>query len=222
MTAHIYGQDDQYLTDFNSDHRLHIQAKPPLLSLIEAASHQGIHLALISAYRSFDRQLVIWNAKASGEKPVFDRTGQHEIKLNELAPKERVFAILNWFALPGTSRHHWGTDFDIFDLNARPQGYHIQLVPSEYQSGGVFSSLGEWLDQNLDHTPFFRPFWGKTSGVAKEPWHISYQPLAEEFQQSFCKNQLATIIKQSPILLKDEILAALDEIVARFVHAIDD
>ncbi|MGJ3500593.1 M15 family metallopeptidase [Piscirickettsia salmonis] len=222
MHANIYGQDDQDLRAFNADHRLHMQAKLPLLSLIEAAQHTGIHLALISAYRSFDRQLAIWNAKASGEKPVFDRTGQYQIQIDQLTPKERVFAILNWFALPGTSRHHWGTDFDIFDLNARPPGYHIQLVPSEYQPGGVFSNLGQWLDNNLANTPFFRPFWGESSGVAAEPWHISYRPLATEFQALFCIDDLTKVIEQAPILLKDEILAELDEIVSRFVLAIDD
>ncbi len=38
------------------------------------------------------------------------------------AEAERVAAILVWSALPGASRHHWGTDCDVIDAAALPPG----------------------------------------------------------------------------------------------------
>jgi hypothetical protein len=38
----------------------------------------------------------------------------------QLGETERLHAILHWSALPGTSRHHWGTDLDIYDPTACP------------------------------------------------------------------------------------------------------
>ena len=40
-----------------------------------------------------------------------------------------MVGILEWSALPGASRHHWGSEFDVFDLAALPEGYRVQLLP---------------------------------------------------------------------------------------------
>ena len=74
--------------------------------LRDVAEQAGQTLAVASAYRGFDRQLSIWNAKARGEKPVLDLAGQ-AIDLDCLSDWDRVQAILTWSALPGASRHHW-------------------------------------------------------------------------------------------------------------------
>jgi len=81
----------------------------PFLNLRRAARADGIDLKPLSSFRDFARQLAIWNGKFSGERPMYDALG---VKLNAaaLTPWERIEAILLWSALPGASRHHWGTD----------------------------------------------------------------------------------------------------------------
>ena len=70
-----------------------------------------------SSFRDFARQLQIWNGKFSGERPMFDAGGR-PARRGALSPRERIDAILLWSALPGASRHHWGTDLDLIDRNA--------------------------------------------------------------------------------------------------------
>ena len=54
--------------------------------------------------------------------------------------RERIEAILPWSALPGASRHHWGTDVDLIDRKATPPGYRVQLTPEEFEPGGPFAA----------------------------------------------------------------------------------
>ncbi|MCB9651596.1 MAG: M15 family metallopeptidase [Deltaproteobacteria bacterium] len=67
-------------------------------------------------------------------------------------------AILNWSALPGGSRHHWGTEMDVVDLAAVPPDYRVRLLPDEVAPGGPFHPLHQWLDENLERFGFFRPY----------------------------------------------------------------
>ena len=71
---------------------------------------------------------------------------------------QKAQAILRWSALPGGSRHHWGTEIDIFDPDLLPQGQSLQLEPWEYEKGGYFFELSEFLTENLPHFDFVLPF----------------------------------------------------------------
>jgi hypothetical protein len=93
------------------------------------------------------------------------------LDIEQLTKHELVYAILRWSALPGASRHHWGTDIDVYDENARPSGYEIELTPEEVDAGGMFAPLHEWLDQRLAAGAghgFFRPYDQDRQGVAPE------------------------------------------------------
>ena len=88
-----------------------------------------------------------------------DAKGQ-TVDIEALTPWELAQAILRWSALPGASRHHWGTDFDIYDRRAMPEGYQIQLTPDEVEGAGLFAPMHNWLDDflNSDQTHFYRPY----------------------------------------------------------------
>ncbi len=116
---------------------LHAQAVTPFLNLRRAAQASGIDLVPWSGFRDFARQLNIWNGKFSGAKPMFDASGAR-LDAAALAPLERINAILLWSALPGASRHHWGTDVDLVDRNATPPGYQVKLTPEEFAHGRAF------------------------------------------------------------------------------------
>ncbi|MBC7428790.1 MAG: D-alanyl-D-alanine carboxypeptidase family protein [Bacteriovorax sp.] len=62
-------------------------------------------MEIASAFRGFDAQLSIWNAKAKGLRTLFDDQG-NALDYKTLSSVEIVYAILRWSALPGASRQH--------------------------------------------------------------------------------------------------------------------
>jgi LAS superfamily LD-carboxypeptidase LdcB len=149
---------------------VHPQALEAFLAMREQAARDGIELAVFSAFRDFDAQLAIWNRKYRGERPLFRLDGSVREHAS-LSQAELIDAILEWSALPGTSRHHWGTDLDVYDAAAMPEGYRVQLLPAEYACDGVFQRLSAWLDANMQRFGFFRPYDAYRGGVHPEPWH---------------------------------------------------
>jgi LAS superfamily LD-carboxypeptidase LdcB len=199
---------------------LHHEVVSPFLTLRAAAAADGIDLQAFSSFRDFDRQLTIWNGKFRGQRPMQDRAGLPLDPLG-LAPPDRVAAILWWSALPGASRHHWGTDFDVLDARAMTAGYRLEVVPEEYGPSGPFHRLTTWLDEHMHAFGFFRPYTTDRGGVAPEPWHLSYAPVAKRAQDAFSVDQLRRVLVQSAIEGKDEVLAVLERLYATYVVNVD-
>jgi LAS superfamily LD-carboxypeptidase LdcB len=199
---------------------LHNEVVAPFLAMRAAAAADGIDLVAFSSFRDFDRQLAIWNGKFRGERPMQDRSGK-PVEALKLAPAARVEAILWWSALPGASRHHWGTDFDVLDARAMPAGYKVQVVPAEYLPGGPFHRLTTWLDSYMHAFGFFRPYTTDRGGVAPEPWHLSYAPVAKRAQDTFSVESLGAVLGESQIEGKAEVLAALETNYRNYVVNVD-
>jgi LAS superfamily LD-carboxypeptidase LdcB len=199
---------------------LHAQAVRPFLNLRRAALTDGIDLKPMSSFRGFDRQLTIWNSKWSGARPMYDAAGG-KLDAAELAPKERVEAILLWSALPGASRHHWGTDVDLIDGNADAGAYPDKLTREAFAPGGPYARLDAWLEINAPRFGFFRPFKGVRSGVQAEPWHLSFAPIAETARHALSPRVLQAAIAAAPLEGKEVVLARLEELHARYIAAID-
>jgi LAS superfamily LD-carboxypeptidase LdcB len=199
--------------------RVHRDVVAPFLRLRERASEVGFDLRILSGFRGFEHQLAIWNGKASGERPVLDSDARL-LDIAGLDERELVFAILRWSALPGASRHHWGTDLDVYDEAGRPEGYEIELVPEEVEAGGMFAPLHEWLDARMaagDAEGFFRPYDSDRGGVAPERWHLSYGPIAGDWTRRLTADALRAALRDADLALEGTVLAHLDEIVERFV-----
>lgn len=198
--------------------RVHREVIDPLLFLTQRAANAGFILKVASSYRSFARQLLIWNNKAQGLRPVLNDAGEI-IDINLLSPRDKVFAILRWSALPGASRHHWGTDIDVYGGAHIDPGYQLQLTVAETQGDGPYAEFHRWLNDELVHgsSGFFRPYAQDRGGVAPEPWHLSYAPLAAKFSQQLTSAVLREQIEQTDLELKRVVLDNLDEIFARFI-----
>lgn len=199
---------------------LHYAAATSFLAMRDAAAQAGLDLVAASSFRDFDRQLHLWNAKWRGERPLLDRAGQPVVAAS-LDDASRIDAILCWSALPGGSRHHWGTDCDVIDAAALPDGYRVQLVPGEYAPDGVFARLTPWLDENMGRFGFYRPYASAHCGAGIEPWHLSYWPIAVEALESLTLPVLRRAIAGSTMLGKDGVLERLPEIYTRFILAVD-
>jgi LAS superfamily LD-carboxypeptidase LdcB len=196
---------------------VHPQALEAFLAMREQAARDGIELAVFSAFRDFDAQLAIWNRKYRGERPLFRLDGSVREHAS-LSEAELIDAILEWSALPGTSRHHWGTDLDVYDAAAMPEGYRVQLLPAEYACDGVFQRLSAWLDANMQRFGFFRPYDAYRGGVHPEPWHLSYAPVSSAALSLLTLELVEETVRDTGILGRDAVLAQLGQVYERYVR----
>lgn len=189
---------------------LHPETIKSLMRLRLEARFQGIDLRVASGYRSFERQRSIWNRKCSGELPLYDSQGRLLDALS-LSSSQLLDALSRWSALPGASRHHWGSDVDLIDAVPVQKGYIAQLLPEEYAEGGAFAQLGNWLDERLSQRgcEFARPYDRDRGGVAPEPWHLSCRRVATEAEAAFSPEQLQQLLQSEEIALSQEVLRDL-------------
>ncbi len=220
----LTGVDDSHLITLADGHRLCPPVAAALGALQRDAAAAGFELAIASSFRSFARQSAIFNGKASGQRAVHDDRGE-PVALAALSPEQRLHAILRFSALPGASRHHWGTDLDVYDAAAVAPDYALQLSPREVADEGVFGPFHRWLDGRIasgrSHG-FYRPYDRDRGGVAPERWHLSYAPLAQDCARSWDPGLLRRSwdrqLGPGGLLLREEIEAHLPELVARYVE----
>ena len=155
---------------------LHKEAWEAFLQMHAAAHNDGIRLIIVSAFRTFDHQKRIWENKWNGNQTLTGNINAAGIP----NPVERAREILKYSAMPGTSRHHWGTDIDINSLN------------NNYFLSGKGLKEYEWLRQNAHTFGFCQPYTAKgplrNQGYEEEKWHWSYMPLASAFLKQYNEN----------------------------------
>ena len=215
--THVVRLDSMDTGNSSGNMYLHPSVAVAFLSLQKAASTAGVDCQIMSSFRSFERQLHIWNRKWRGELAVLNDQ-QEPIDIAELNNIEKCHAILRWSALPGASRHHWGTDIDIYDQRAILNANHkLKLVPSEYYDNGVCAYLFEWLTEHAHDFGFTQPYAIDTGGVGVEPWHLSYAPIAKPLLQQYPQEALYAKLQTSDIEGKNTILAQFVTILQRYV-----
>ncbi|ATW43574.1 M15 family metallopeptidase [Glaesserella parasuis] len=183
----LTGKSRQHLValpnKLSDQHALQSEVVKAFLHLQDAALKAGFNLQPASTYRDFERQKWIWNTKFNGENKVHDDHGK-AIILTGLGDWDKCQAILRWSAVPGASRHHWGTEIDIFDPTLLPEGKKLMLEPWEYQTGGYFQHLTNWLLVNAERFGFYFPFMeANNKFIGLEPWHMSYFPISEQYER---------------------------------------
>src|SRR5690606_23241791 len=107
--ALLTGRDDRQIDRDSLGQPVHRELIPAWNELVAEARRAGFDLAIASGFRDYRRQLAIWNDKADGRRPLLDEHGE-PLDAGALAPWPLARAILRWSALPGASRHHWGSD----------------------------------------------------------------------------------------------------------------
>lgn len=211
------GCDDSALVTIDGTHQLLPSVADAFLAMQRQARADGQDMQIVSSYRNFDRQLSIWNRKWRGELPLYDHQGQL-LDPTSLSAEEKVYAILIWSALPGGSRHHWGTDLDIYDKSSVDAcGGQFDLVDAEYRRGGPCFALAQWMEDHLAEFGFSRPFLVDKGGVAIELWHLTHTPSAVEFEAQRDQQALYSCLSKASIEGKSTVLAMLDELFLRFV-----
>ncbi len=146
--------------------KMHKLTKKALDEMRIEAAKQKINIEVVSSYRTFQRQKEIYERKYK------QFTGQG------LSPQKAIEKIIEYSTIPGTSRHHWGTDIDIIDANApRPASV---LEPKNFHGNGPYCKLKEWLDKNSERFGFYEVYTDNANrkGFKYEPWHFSYAPVS--------------------------------------------
>jgi len=153
------------------------------LNMQAAADKDEIDLKIASATRNFDYQKNIWNNKWTGVTLVDGKN------LSKSIPDglNRFKKILEYSAVPGTSRHHWGTDIDVNDAN--PAYFKTEKGEKVY----------DWLVKNAPLFGFCQPYNSKVTnrlvGYNEEKWHWSYLPLSKTFTEEYKNSIIDTDIK---------------------------
>jgi zinc D-Ala-D-Ala carboxypeptidase len=141
------------------------EALDAFIAMHHAALQEGITLKIVSATRNFQAQKGIWEAKWNGARKV-DGIDLTTVK----DPVVRASMILKYSSMPGTSRHHWGTDIDINSVD--PDYFLTPKGIREY----------EWLNANARDYGFCQTYTKKDSlrqgGYEEEPWHWSFTPVS--------------------------------------------
>jgi LAS superfamily LD-carboxypeptidase LdcB len=216
----LTGRDRGHLVELDAPPcALHAAAVRPFLALREAAARAGFDLVPVSSFRDFDRQRAIWNAKFRGERAALDRRGR-PVDMRALDAAARVETILLWSALPGASRHHWGSDIDVAEGGAIARGWRPKLELAEYRRGGPFAALSAWLGDNMRRFGFYRPYTRRGRGVQPEPWHLSFAPVAQQAEALLTPSLLAEALSGADMAGREVVLARLGDIHARYVRAV--
>lgn len=145
------------------------------IKMWEAAYKEGVDLKIVSATRTFEQQKKIWEGKFTGTTLYY---GKNLAKTYPDA-NERARYILKYSSMPGTSRHHWGTDVD------------INSVQNNYFESGTGKKTYEWLKKNAPTYGFCQPYTTLDSlrpvGYSEEKWHWSYMPLSTLYLKAYNK-----------------------------------
>jgi hypothetical protein len=84
--------------------------------------------------------------------------------------QKRMEFVMQYSSLPGTSRHHWGTDVDVVEASSKGWKTKARLL-----------KLAGWLSENgprLGFTTAYNADHAGRGGYQHEPWHLSNTRIA--------------------------------------------
>jgi LAS superfamily LD-carboxypeptidase LdcB len=184
----LIGKENSAIIGDTYTSKMHKEAKVAFEKMKVAALKDGINIEVVSAYRSFQKQKSIFENKYK----IFTQEG--------LTPIEAVEKIIEYSTIPGTSRHHWGTDIDIIDANyPKPKSV---LKEGNFYDNGPYCKLKEWMDRHSEFYGFYEVYTKnpKRKGFKYEPWHFSYAPVSIPMLEAYQKLDIKSILKEEKIL----------------------
>ncbi len=203
-----------------SDQLIHKDVLGPFQKLRKDSIKNGFRIEILSGFRDYDHQKRIWNEKANGTRLLLDDHG-HPLDPKKLTDEQKLFAMLRWSAIPGASRHHWGTEIDIYDGSKTESKKDVSLVPNESAPGGLFHPLHCWIHEQIcmrSAHDFYLPYTKEVGSVAPELWHLSYAPLSKRLREKYTFELFVTTISIDPELaLQKLIIKHARDIYDRFV-----
>lgn len=185
--SELIGKGSPALTKTTS-YRLRPEAAIAFEKMKTAASKAGIQFKVVSSYRDYDHQNRIWKRKYTR----FRESG--------LSPTEAIEKIIAYSTIPGTSRHHWGTDIDIVDGTPAVAG--DLLVPSKFHGSGPFCKFKEWMDVHAATYGFYLVYTDvyDRKGFKYEPWHYSYKALSLDYLKAYRQIDIKGLLQTEKLM----------------------
>jgi len=154
-----------------------------------AALQDGIEIEIASAFRSFSRQ-----------KKIFESKFEALQKENKTA-LEAIQQIIRYSSIPGTSRHHWGTEIDIIQKIDKNLYKGDVLSTSHFSKGGAFYDLHLWMQKNAASFGFYLSYTDAKdrTGFLYEPWHYSYLPSSKKYLKAYLQYNMQDLIQTEKV-----------------------
>ena len=174
---------------FGEGINLRAQAHDAFVEMKKAAYSDGIDLKIVSSYPNFTRQEAIWERK-------FVTYTEDD----GMTPLAAIDKIIEYSTVPGSSRHHWGTDVDIVDGYRKVDG--DVLDPAKFGAGGPYEDFKKWMDENSKVFDFHLVYTDdpKRKGFKYEPWHYSFAPLSVPMLTAFRSKNIMLILERETFL----------------------
>ncbi len=188
---------------YGENFKLQKDAYDAFLLMQEEALKSDIKIHVVSSYRSYEHQKRIWTRK------------YQRFVVDSLTPKHAIRKIIEYSTIPGTSRHHWGTDLDIIDANVvQPKNV---LNVKHFEGEGVFVKLKNWLDENSEEFGFYLVYTNDSvrKGFKYEPWHFSYKPISKEMLSEYVKIDIQALLKEDKLVGSQNFT---DEFISQYIN----
>ncbi len=168
----------------NNEIRLRKEPGEHFLLMKNDASKAGFDIRVVSGFRSYGHQKRIWTRKYK------------KYSSQGLSPEDTIKKIIEYSTIPGTSRHHWGTDLDIIDAGKSTPSDPLEA--KHFEKKGIYADFKQWLTENANRYGFYEVYTNnpKRKGFKYEPWHFSYLPLAKIMLKEYLKIDIKTSLKK--------------------------
>ncbi|SDE04989.1 D-alanyl-D-alanine carboxypeptidase [Pricia antarctica] len=177
---------------YGEGYQLKKEAHDAFVTMKKAAYSDGIDLKPVSSYRSFEHQ-----------RSIFERKYQRYTDDDGMKPIAAIDKIIEYSTIPGTSRHHWGTDIDIVDGYRKVEG--DVLVPSKFAEGKPYADFKKWMDENSKTYDFHLVYTDTPGrrGFKYEPWHYSYAPISIPMLAEFRRKNIMLLLQKEDFIGSD-------------------
>lgn len=186
-TEDLIGKSKPVLTK-GKDYRLIPEVADAFERMRTDAKKAGFDICVISSYRNFAYQNGIWERKFKANKA------------KGLSNQKNIEKIIEYSTIPGTSRHHWGTDIDIIDMTKGIP--NDPLHEKHFNEGGQMRKFKLWLDENANKYGFYLVYTNdpKRKGFKYEPWHFTYKPISDKMLAEYKKLDIKNILQKNNLM----------------------
>ena len=167
---------------YGKGYRLQKKAYQAFLEMNYEARKHGMNIRVVSSYRSFNHQNLIWTRKYK------------RYRAQKFSSQGAVQRNIRYTAIPGSSRHHWGTEIDVVNGSIKTSRY--PLSTKNFHGYGIYKSFREWMDSNAHKYGYYQVYTNDYTrrGFKYEPWHYSFaelgKPMLKEYRERGVEDRL--------------------------------
>lgn len=188
---------------FGDGFQLREEARDQFNLMKKAAKEKGFNIYVVSSYRSYSHQNGIWERKYKS------------YRAQGMSHQKTIDKIIEYSTIPGTSRHHWGTDLDIIDSTKGVPNNPLSEV--HFNEGGRMRKFKLWLDENSEKFGFHLVYTNETErkGFKYEPWHFSYKPISYQMLKEYQELDIKQILQTNKLMGSEHFT---DEFIERYTR----